>query len=176
MLAVCASALAQAAGIEPKTAAVLPTEDGWALTADFAVELGPRLEDAVARGVPLFFKLEVVLERPRQYWIAEHIVTRVVETRLAYNSLTRQYRVSAGGLQQNFATLEEALRRIGRAAALPLLERGALKAGESYQAALRLSLDHSQLPKPFQVDALTDKEWQIEAKTRRWQFVAPEAR
>jgi hypothetical protein len=31
------------------------------------------------------------------------------------------------------------------------------------------------LPKPFQVDAITDKGLQVEAKVLRWQFTAPVA-
>ena len=52
-------------------------------------------------------------------------------------------------------------------------DKDALKNGESYEAALRLSLDRTQLPKPFQVDAITDKGLQVEAKVLRWQFTAP---
>jgi hypothetical protein len=65
------------------------------------------------------------------------------------------------------------LRVVGRIAALPVVEKDAIKAGESYEAAVRLALDRSQLPKPFQVDAITDRALQVEAKVLRWQFVAP---
>lgn len=166
-----AAGLAGAGQIEPREAELRATDEGWTLTADFAVDLGPRLEDAVARGVPLFFRLEFVLERPRKYWVAEHVVTRVTEYRLSYSSLTRQYRLSSGALHQNFASLPEALRLLGRVGSLVVAERGALQAGETYHAAVRLSLDRNQLPKPFQVDAITDREWQVEAKTRRWSVV-----
>jgi hypothetical protein len=165
----CPAALAGV--IEPKEAALRLTDESYALAAEFMIDLGPRFEDAVTRGVPLFFNLEVFVERPRQYWIAEHIATRVLSYKLSYSSLTRQYRISSGGLQQNFATLPEALRLLGRIGSVPVTDRSGLKAGETYQAAVRLSLDRSQLPKPFQVDALTDKSWQVEAKTLRWTFV-----
>jgi hypothetical protein len=38
---------------------------------------------------------------------------------------------------------------------------------------VRLALDRSQLPKPFQVDAITDRDLQVETTVLRWQFVAP---
>jgi hypothetical protein len=172
-LLLCAAAMAHAGSIEPTRAALTPGEDGYALSAEFALDLGSRLEDAVTRGVPLYFNLEFVLERNRKYWANEHVVTRNLTYRLAYSSLTRQYRLSAGSLHQNFGTLADALRVIGRIVALPVAERALLKPGETYQAAVRLALDRSQLPKPFQVDAITDAGWQVEAKTLRWQFVAP---
>lgn len=167
-----AAALAQAGSIEPQRAALAPSEDGYVLSAEFAVDLGPRLEEAVARGVPLYFVLEFDLTRPRWYWASEHVAARRLEYKLAYNALTRQYRLSAGGLHQTFASLAEALRVIGRVGALHVVDKGAVKAGETYAAALRLSLDRGQLPKPLQVDALANRDWQVEAEILRWQFVA----
>ncbi len=164
---------AQAGSIEPKRAALTPNEDGYALSAEFTVDLGNRLEDAVARGVPLYFNLEFVLERSRKYWINEHVTTRSLTYRLAYSSLMRQYRLTTGNLHQNFGSLAEALRVVGRIAALPVVDKDAIRPGESYEAAVRLALDRSQLPKPFQVDAITDSALHVEAKVLRWQFVAP---
>lgn len=172
-LLLLATAAAHAGSIEPKRAALTAGEDGYTLSAEFALDLGNRLEDAVARGVPLYFNLEFVLERHRKYWVNEHVTTRSLTYRLAYSSLTRQYRLSTGSLHQNFGSLAEALRVVGRIAALPVLEKDAVKAGESYEAAVRLALDRSQLPKPFQVDAITDRALQVEATVLRWQFVAP---
>lgn len=167
------SGAAQAGSIEPQRAALTPGEDGYTLSAEFTVDLGNRLEDAVARGVPLYFNLEFVLERSRKYWINEHVTTRSLGYRLAYSSLTRQYRLTTGNLHQNFGSLAEAMRVVGRIAALPVLDKDALKAGESYEAAVRLALDRSQLPKPFQVDAIMDRDLQVETRVLRWQFVAP---
>ncbi len=161
---------AWAGQIEPKHAEITANDESYALSAEFAIDLGARLEDAVTRGVPLFFKVEVVLERPRKYWIAEHIASRELNYKLSYSSLTRKYRISSGVLNQFFDTLPEALRLLGQVGSLQVIDKGELKAGEIYQAAVRLSLDRSQLPKPFQLDAFTDKTWQVEAKTLRWTF------
>jgi len=169
---VLTAAVAVNAGtIDPQQAALTPTEDGYALAAEFAVDLGAQFEEAVARGVPLYFVIEFDLTRKRWYWVNEHIADRRIEYRLAYNALTRQYRLSAGGLHRNFVTLAEALRVIARIGALQVVDKSAVKPGETYDAALRLSLDRSQLPKPLQVDALANRDWQVDARTLRWQFV-----
>jgi hypothetical protein len=167
------AAAAQAGSIEPQRAALTLGEDGYVLSADFAIDLGSRLEEAVARGLPLYFVVEFDLTRSRWYWSSEHIADRRLEYRLAYNALTRQYRLSLGSLHQSFDSLSEALRVISRIVALPVADKGALKAGETYNAALRLSLDRSQLPKPLQVDALANREWQVDTRVLRWQYVAP---
>jgi hypothetical protein len=63
------AAIAHAGSIEPTRAALNPGDDGHTLSAEFAVDLGGRLEEAVARGVPLYFNLEFILERNRKYWV-----------------------------------------------------------------------------------------------------------
>ncbi len=170
------AAMAAVAGsIEPLRAALTPGEDGgMVLSAEFAIDLGPRLEEAVSRGVPLYFNFEFDFNRRRWYWIDEHVAGRVLVHRLSYNALTRQYRISSGALHQNFATLAEALHLLGRISAMPVAEKGAVKPGETYSAALRLSVDQTQLPKPFQVESIANRDWQVDARTLRWQFVAPE--
>jgi hypothetical protein len=165
----------QAASIEPKHAALTPGEDGYTLSAEFAIDLGNRLEDAVARGVPLYFNLEFVLERSRKYWVNEHIATHSLTYKLAYSSLMRQYRLSTGHLHQNFGSLAEAMRVVGRIAALPVVDKNLIQPGEPYEAAVRLSLDRSQLPKPFQVDAIMDRDLQVDTKVLRWHFVGAAA-
>ena len=159
--------------IEPVRAALNAGEDGYTLSAEFTVDLGPRLEEAVARGVPLFFNFEFTLERNRWYWLNDQVTSITINYRLAYNALTRQYRLSVGGLHQSFATLAEALRVIARVSALPVADKGVLKPGENYTAALRLSLDRSQLPKPLQVDAIANSDWQVSTRALRWQFSPP---
>ena len=166
---------AQAGRIEPLEASLAVGDEGYLLSAQFQIELGSHLEEAVSRGVPLYFLMEFDLTRSRWYWSNEHVAGRTINYRLAYNALTRQYRLSNGGLHQNFASLGEALRVMGRVASLPVADKGQLKANEAYHAAVRLSLDRQQLPKPFQVDAITDRGLQVETRALRWQFVAPGA-
>jgi hypothetical protein len=161
---------AHAASIEPVKASIFPTEDGYALSADFAIDLGPRAEEVVSRGVALYFNLELDVTRPRKYWVDEHVLGYLLTYRLTYNALTRNYRLGTGGLGRSFDTLTDALRAMGRIAALPVADKGTFRAGETYQAVLRLSLDRGQLPKPFQLDALISRDWQIDTRVLRWQI------
>lgn len=162
--------LAHAGRIAPVKAVLSPGHDHYLLSAEFKVKLGSNLEDAVTRGVPLYFVLEFDLTRHRWYWADEHVAGKTITYRLSYAALTRQYRLSSGGLYQSFASLKEALRVIAHVVDLPVVDKDALKPGDTYHAALRLSLDRQQLPKPFQVDAIADKDWQVDAITLRWQF------
>lgn len=172
MLLACAG-WAWANSIQPKSAAIVPDERGWVVNADFDVHIGPHLTDALSKGVPLFFRFEVQIKRKRWYWIDEHLAGRVVNYRLSYHALTRQYRLAVGNLYQNFDTLEEALAALTRMHGLFVAETGALPRNEPLIASLRLSLDHSQLPKPLQIDALANDAWKVEAGTLTWQFTLP---
>jgi hypothetical protein len=95
--------------------------------------------------------------------------------RLSYHALTRQYRISRGALHQSFSSLADALRILSRVRSWQVLQRDEMETGTEYQAALRMRLDLTQLPKPFQVSALTNRDWDLASEWRRWplQFKAP---
>src|SRR5690606_9513180 len=169
LLVVCTTA-ALAGSIEPRQAVLATAEDGsTVLSAEFAIDLGPRLEEAVARGVPLYFTLEFELTRPRWWWSNENMAARTTQYRLSYTALTRQYRLTTGNLHRNFTSLDEALRVLSRFSGLQVADKGVLKMGESYDAALRLALDRNLLPKPLQVDAIANRDWQVETRALRRQ-------
>lgn len=151
-------------------------DDGYTLSADVDFELTRRLEDAVTRGVALYFITEFELTQPRWYWLDEKVVTRTQIHRLSYQALTRQYRVSTGALHQGFASLGEALQLIRRLRNWQVVERGRLKPGEAYVASVRFRLDTQQLPKPFQLSAFGSADWNIESGWESWGMTAEAAR
>lgn len=167
-----AVSMAHAAGIEVRKAEAGLSEDGYHLSVDFDITLNPYAEQALEQGIPLYFTSEILLTRPRWYWIDETVAQSEQTARLSYNTLTRQYRISFGSLFQNFSTLEAALRVIGHQSALPV-PVAALKKGNDYFATVRLRLDVTQLPKPLQVNALTGNDWNLDSGWYRW-LVGPE--
>jgi hypothetical protein len=95
--------------------------------------------------------------------------------RLSYNALTRQYRLSVGGLHQNLDTLDEALALLGRLRPRLVAPTDVLEAGTVYDAAIRMRLDLSQLPKPFQINALGSRDWNLSSEWYRWTVEAEAA-
>jgi hypothetical protein len=160
---------ARASNIEISHISLEGSDEGYALDADFQIELNPRLEDAIDKGVALYFEVEFELTRKRWYWFDDSI-SRQLMLRLSYHALTRQYRISSGALFQSFSSLTDALRVLSRVRSWQVLEPGQAIAGADYQAALRMRLDVTQLPKPFQVNALTSREWNLASEWRRWPF------
>jgi len=167
-LGVAIAAPARADGIEVRKAALISAEDGYVLEAEFDVTLTHTLEEALNKGVPLYFALEFELTRPRWYWLNEKLSNTRQQYRLSYNALTRQYRVGVRTLYQNFASLPEALSFMSRVRVRDIAETGALGKGSSYIAALRLRLDSSQLPRSFQVSAVGSREWSMSSDWHRW--------
>ena len=172
-LALCAltlafGAVAHAEGIEVRNAALVAGEEGYFLEADFEIALNPTLEDALNKGVPLYFLLEFEVIRPRWYWLNEKVLNNQQQYRLAYNALTRQYRLGLGSLFQNFASLSETLDFLSRVRRRQVLEPGTLTKGTTYVAGVRMRLDISQLPKPFQLNALASRDWNFGSEWHRW--------
>lgn len=143
-------------------------EDGLTVSADFAFDFNARLEQLVTNGVPLYFVVEFELSQPRWYWFDEKTASRRLQTRLSYHALSRHYRLSTGLLQQNYASLGEALSVLRRVRHWQVLDRGVVLGDGTYQAAVRMRLDLTLLPKPFQVSALTSREWHLESDWKRF--------
>ncbi|MBL8384189.1 MAG: DUF4390 domain-containing protein [Burkholderiales bacterium] len=169
VLALLPASLPAAEAIEFRDARIEQQDETLIVSADFGIELSARVEEALGKGVPLFFNFEFELIRPRWYWFDEKPVELVQTYRLSYHALTRQYRLSAGTLYQSFSSLAEALRLLSRPR-LPPIERARVRAGESYVAAVRLRLDTNQLPKPFQLSAMTSRDWTLDSDWRRFPY------
>lgn len=160
------SAFAQ--GITVSNATIDQVEDGWQLNADFDVNFSQRLEEAVTRGVPLYFVVEFELSRPRWYWFDEKPVKRSQTYQITYTPLLRQYRLSVGSLYQNFTRFDEVKRVLSRVRNWHVADKGALGKEGSYQANLRMRLDTGSLPKPFQLNAIGSNDWALNSEWHRW--------
>jgi hypothetical protein len=160
------------ADVIPVTLADLRVEDGVVLLdAEFDFSLNSTLEEALQKGVPLYFVMEFELTRARWYWLDATLAQISSTSRISYNALTRQYRVSTGLLAQSFNTLQEVERFVGRVGSREVIRADALTKGARYDAAVRLRLDVAQLPKPFQINALAEREWTLSSPWQRWTFV-----
>jgi hypothetical protein len=162
-LTVCA----HAGGISAGKAELRRMDDGYQPVADFSVVTSPVVEQALTHGVSLYFTAEFTLVRHRWYWLDEVVAQDEQTVRLSYNALTRQYRISRGALYQNFASLDDALRILGHQVfdRLPALS---LKPGARYIASVRMRLDPAQLPKPLQINALVNTDWELDSDWRSW--------
>jgi hypothetical protein len=143
-------------------------DDGYQFDADFEVTLNSKLEYALEKGIVLYFVTELNLVNSRWYWLDERIAQSRVREGLSYYALTRQYRLSRGALSQNFGTLKEALQALGRVRNRPIIATLDLKRDMEYTVELRMRLDIAALPKPFQVETLSSKDWDLSTGILQW--------
>jgi hypothetical protein len=171
VLALCLAAPAPAQVIQVNTATLQISETRYVLNADFHLELSGPLLEALNNGVSLGFLVEFQLTRPRWYWFDEKAASEKLELRLSFLTLAQQYRLSTGSLYQNFSTLGEALQALGRVHGWPVLGQDQVDNGRSYVASVRLRLDPAQLPAPFRVSSVTNREWTLASDWKRFPFI-----
>lgn len=159
-----------AEGAIVQTARLEATEDGYQLDADIELTLTPVLQEAVRKGVPLYFVAEFQLTRGRWYWLDQTVASASRDRRVSYAPLTDQYRVVTSGISQNVASFDDVRRLLSRVRSWTVAEKGQLKNGERYEAAFRFRLDTSQLPKPFQLNVITSREWTLTSDWYRWGY------
>ncbi|MBX6392038.1 MAG: DUF4390 domain-containing protein [Burkholderiales bacterium] len=171
LIAACYAALALANEIRIHGARLERGDDGgYTLSADFELSLSDRLQDVLSEGVPLYFIIEFECYRPRWYWFDASVAKKKHQVRLSFHALTRTYRLSTGALHQSFNSAKEAVEALGTVRGWHVLEAGDLEPNTSYEVALRMMLDVDQLPKPFQVSALTNRDWTLSSNWERWGF------
>jgi hypothetical protein len=153
-----APALAQAAEL---AALELGRGDTGALTLDFAVrlQLPAAVEDALKRGVPVYFVAEARLLRSRWYWRDERVARVSRQWRVAYQPLVGTWRVGLGALSQSVPTLAEAMALVSRSSGWRLAEAAQVDPDSRHTVEFSWRLDTSQLPGPMQIGLGGQGEW-----------------
>lgn len=154
---------ARAQGVELAT--LQATREDGALALEFAVRVTlPRaVEEALQRGVPVYFVAEASVFRSRWYWRDQRVARVSRSWRIAYQPLTDTWRVGLGGLNQNYPTLAEALNAASRSAGWRIAELSRLDPDSSHYLEFSWRLDTTQLPGPMQFGLGTPGDWSVGA-------------
>ena len=148
------------------------TDEGLFLSATIRIELPAVVDDVLRKGIPVFFVAEAELRRGRWYWYDKRILTTARHMRLAYQPLLRRWRLQVATqpignnglgvtLSQNFESLPDALASIQRFSRWKIADVSDLEPGAGYNVDFQFRLDVSQLPRPFQIGALGQTEWNL---------------
>jgi hypothetical protein len=152
--------IAQAQGVELPSISAKRQDGGAVLDFVAYLSLSKPVEDALRRGVPVYFVADAVVYRPRWYWRDEKVSHVTRSWRLSYQPLTSAWRVSLGAFSQTYPSLEEALYTITRIAHWRI-DDNAPEPGERYYVEFTFKLDSSQLPRPMQLDLAAQSEWRL---------------
>ncbi len=152
--------------------------DAVLLTATVKFELSAAVEDALLKGVPMIFVAEADVFRERWYWTNKKVVSAERHMRLAYQPLTRRWRLNVASglitnaglgvaLNQNFEALPDALAAVQRLSRWKIAEVPELDLEQRHLVEFRFRLDMAQLPRLFQIGTLGETDWNISVSTRQ---------
>jgi len=152
------------------------TADALFMSARMELQPAAVVEDVLHKAVPLYFVWHADVYRQRWYWADKRVASATRTLRLAYQPLTRRWRVSlsnetaaaSGGaglqyaLHQNFDSLNEALAGVGRVARWRLADAARLEPDADHEVEFSFRLDLNLLPRPFQIGMANQPEWSVE--------------
>lgn len=142
---------AQAQGVEVLDLKARRDEAALSLDYQLRVTLPPAVEEAVRRGVPIYFTAQATLWRTRWFWRDERVARASREWRVSFQPLTSTWRVSQGGLGQSYPSLTEALAATTSSSGWRIAEARDVEPDGRHYVDFNWRLDTSQLPRPMQI-------------------------
>ena len=148
-------------------------DDGIYLSTSLEFDLPELAEDALRKGIPMYFVMEAQVMRDRWYWSDRLVAEATRYLRLSYQPLTRRWRLSTSAspitntgvgvalVGQNFDDLEDALSAMQRVSRWKIAEAAVIDTDAGHSIQFRFRLDMSQLPRPFQIGAVGRSGWNL---------------
>ncbi len=167
-----ASAALESPAADPVQLVLQRRSEGLFLSARLPLELSPAVEEVLRKGVPLHFLWKADLIQSRWYWLDKTVASVARTVRLAYQPLTRRWRLSyangtpgASGLQyglhQNFDSLDDALLGAGHVSNWKLVDAARWRSAGEQRVEFSFALDLTQLPRPFQLGLFNQSGWNL---------------
>jgi hypothetical protein len=134
----------------------------------------PENEDiraALSDGVTLMFDLEAIVARERRYWFDAGVVSNMLRRELSYHTVSNRYvvrDVGAGGRQDSFATLHEALVDIGTIDNWPLLVEPQISPDARHRVSVRASVRRGRLPDTLRALMFWSDSWHRTSEWYSW--------
>ena len=131
------------------------------IDADVQFEVSPELRNAAQKGIPIYFTAELEIVSERWWWFDNVLADKQLTWRIVYNVLTRQWRVGTGELTLPEASFDDALSFVRNIRSWAVADVADLDADKEYSGRIRVRLDTSKLPRPFQIDAYNSSAWSL---------------
>jgi hypothetical protein len=134
-----------------------------------------RIRSALQDGVTLVFDLEIAINRQRRFWFNATLLDTSLRRELTYHAVTRRYVLreepgvaeEAGPGQESFATLDEALERLGHIDDLPILVQSQLGPGP-WQVAVRAGVRRGRMPAALRALVFWSDDWHRTSDWYTW--------
>lgn len=150
-------------------------DDAYVLSSTLSFELPQAVEDALSKGIALYFMAEVQVAKERWYWYDKYFSKQERYYRLSYNPLSRRWRLATSSKPINtsglgvtmgvpYDSLAEALSAIKRSGEWRVVEASEIEPGGKYRLDYQFKLDLTQFPRPFQIGTLGESDWSMSVK------------
>jgi hypothetical protein len=151
----------RAEGIELTSLSLTRSEEGLFLDYSTRFDLPAAVEDALLKGVPIYFVAQAEVFRSRWYWRDQRVARSVRNWRLTWQPLTRRYVLNLGSVSQSYDSVSDALGAVQRASRWKLADPAALGSEAGLYLEFSLRLDTSQLPRPLQISFGGQSDWEL---------------
>jgi len=171
---------AHAGGVQAEHLQIEKSAEGYALSTLLTFDISPAVEDALLKGVAVFFVLEADVFRERWYWVDKKVTVAQRQMRLSYQPLTKRWRLgvafsaspnvslsaneNAGPpvyLNQHFDNLSDALVSMKRISGWKVADLQELEPSAKHRLEFKFKLDVTQLPRPLQLGVLGQGDWSL---------------
>jgi len=154
-------------------------ETGLYMSANWRFDLPAALGDALLKGITLYFVTEVDVNQERWYVYTQRVAHAERHVRLFYQPLVRRWRVNVSpqpfnvsglgmSFGQSYDTAEEALGAVSRIARWRIANASDINVDAKQTISINFTLDLKQLPRPLQIGATGQSDWNITfSKTQR---------
>lgn len=160
-------------------------ESALNLSGNWGFELPAALEEALLKGVTLYFVTEVEITQERWYFYNKRIAHAERHVRLYYQPLMRRWRAQVSpqpfgasglgmSLGQSYDSAEEAMVAVRRLVQWRIANATDIAPENKQTITINFKLDLTQLPRPLQMGAAGQSDWNIAfTKTQRLEVTAP---
>lgn len=166
------------AGADFKVTDVQPklVDQSLALSGNLELGLNAKVEEALAKGIPLEVNIDVLLHRERRFLWDREIASWTLRRRIQFHALSGQYLISTSAPEAEYSesllTLQEALKQLGSLNDVTLALEDAVAPDATHSVDVRVSLDIEALPAPLRPVAYTSFTWHLNSGWSTWK-VAP---
>ena len=152
--------------LEVRSAYVNIDKGVFLLHARIDYPVGPAIRGALHDGITLAFDLETRIDHDRRFWFNANIVDLTLRRELTYHAVSDRFvvRDTRSRDQESFATLHEALDRLGKVDAWPILVEPQLDGG-NYTISVRAGMRRGHLPASLRAILFWTDDW---ARTSEW--------
>jgi len=161
-------------------------EDVYQMSAQFDLELSNTVQEALLKGIPVYFVVDTKVYRDRWYWSDKLVSAAQRHIRISYQPLTRRWRMQVASqpivqnglgvsLMQVYDSLEEVMANLRRLNRWKFADASQIETSAGHRLEFAFYLDLSQLPRPLQMGAAGQSEWEL-AVTKSIRLVTEAAR